>query len=169
MTTIVFSKDRAMQLHAFLRSYENHVRYSSTVNVLCRTSNERHVAAYTEVLDSVPCVDFIDQSGPFKAHLLEMLPAVGNVVFFVDDQVFVRDWEGLDPPGVSLRLGLHLTRDYAFGDQPQRVPKVRPLGPDRVTWQWAKGELSWGYPLSLDGHVFDLREIRPLIESLYFQ
>jgi len=96
------------------------------------------------------------------------LPATGLVVFFVDDQVFVRLWNGTVLPGVSLRLGLNLLRDYNADDASQPTPPYKWIAPGMIAWRWTAGELSWGYPLSLDGHVFDLAEFRPMVDAITF-
>jgi hypothetical protein len=168
MTTVVFSKDRALQLDAFLRSYRDHVTPLDDVQVLCRATSPRHRAAYEELFDEIgewvrPCW----QGESFKEDLLDMLPDAGNVVFFVDDMVFLRPWTVFERAGLSLRLGTNLTRDYASGDAQQDRPSLNVDG-EIFTWRWADGELAWGYPLALDGHVFDLRELRPLLRLAHF-
>jgi len=37
-----------------------------------------------------------------------------------------------------------------------------------VTWRWSEGAIAWGYPLSVDGHMFDLFEMKPLVEGMVF-
>lgn len=157
-----------MQLDAFLRSYEQHVKPLGEVHVLYAASNARHAVAYEQVFVLHPCaVPCLETS--FKTNLLELLPDDGNIIFFVDDMIFVRSWTVLEVPGLSLRLGPNLTRNYASADMRQLLPSFQPsVNVGCLSWQWSEGELAWGYPLSLDGHVFDLREIRPLIARTHF-
>lgn len=166
---VVFSKDRAVQLDAFLRSWAHHVSPLGMVHVLYLSTTARHEAAYQEVFQqhdfAVP-----HPQRTFKWTLLELLPALGLVTFFVDDQVFIRSWKTQEAcPGLSLRLGLNITRTYASGDRLQPLPLWRALNNSMVTWRWAQGSLDWAYPLSLDGHVFDLLELRPLLEASNFR
>lgn len=167
MTAVVFSKDRALQLDAFLRSYRDHVTPLGAVRVLYLASSPRHAAAYDEVF---ALHDFVAPHAQewFKLDLLRLLQVGGNVVFFVDDQVFIRPWGVAERPGLSLRHGPHLTRDYNSHDAPQPLPPYTMDG-DLVTWLWADGKLAWGYPLSLDGHVYEAREMRAMIEMLEFR
>lgn len=168
MTTIVFSKDRALQLDAFLRSYRDHVTPPlGRVHVLYTATSKRHLAAYQQVF-AVHAFAVSHAETVFKADLLALLPTAGNVVFFVDDQIFVRPWTVLEAPGLSLRLGTNLTRNYASGDAPQSLPPFEIADGDLLSWRWGDGTLAWGYPLSLDGHVFTLADIRPLIEASDF-
>ena len=49
MTSVVFSRDRAAQLDAFLRSYADNVDPVGEVQALYSVSSPRHAAAYAEV------------------------------------------------------------------------------------------------------------------------
>lgn len=157
-----------MQLQAFLRSYQQHVTPREQVVVLYRASTERHARAYAEVFKASPWAMPKPEEPSFRSALLALLPLEGNVVFFCDDQVFIRDWQVSEYPGLSLRLAPHLTREYAFNDAPLSLPPHEELLDGRLTWLWRTGVLSWGYPLSVDGHVFDLAQLRPLISALEF-
>lgn len=169
MRTIVFSKDRALQLDAFLRSYADNVRPSGNVHVLYRASSPRHEAAYEALFQSYSWVRAVQQSESFKADVLDLLRgSETNVIFFVDDQVFLRAWSVMETSGLSLRLGTNLTRDYVSNDAMQPLPTFAHEGVGLLSWCWGDGALAWGYPLSLDGHVFDLAEFRSLVEQTLF-
>jgi hypothetical protein len=71
----------------------------------------------------------------------------------------------------SLRLAPHLTRCYTL-DRPQPLPPFLPdagLGPDLLAWRWSDGVLDWGYPLSVDGHLFSTAELRVLAREASFR
>lgn len=168
MTTIVFSKDRALQLHAFLRSFEIFVTPLETVHVLYKSTSARHEKAYREVFESRPWVKAKSQSMSFRNDLLSMIPRHGNLVFFVDDIVFIRPWKRLEIPNLSLRHGIHLTHNYSTAGALQPLPPLYPCGEDMVTWKWSEGILAWGYPLSTDGHIYDSTEIFQMTDSVQF-
>ena len=155
-----------MQLDAFLRSYREHVSPLGVIHVLYLATSPRHASAYDEVFAlydfAVPHVQAV-----FKSNLLYLLPSEGNVVFFVDDQVFVRPWTVVEEPGLSLRLGLHLTRNYNSSDALQPLPPHEIDG-EHVSWRWQDGQMAWGYPLSVDGHVYDAAEMRWMIAPIHF-
>lgn len=165
---IVFSKDRALQLHAFLRSFDHYVDPVGIVKVLYASSSLRHERAYREVFDffsfAIPCA----QSHSFKNDLLSLIPRGGNVTFFVDDIVFVRSWNRFETPGLSLRHGIHLTHNYSTAGALQPLPNLYPCGEELVTWKWSEGQLAWAYPLSTDGHVYDAIEMSDLAQSVHF-
>lgn len=177
---IVFSKDRPLQLFALLASYAELVRDPPALHVLYRSSSDRYRAAYDEVLRLSPApLGTVVAEREFREDLLALLAGVAapRVFFLVDDIVVVREVElapllALDAGRFvpSLRLGEHLRRAYTV-DREQPLPPFRrpPAGhPDLLCWRWKDGALDWGYPLSLDGHVFSTGEIRALARNLAF-
>ncbi len=158
-----------MQLDAFLRSYQKHVTPLEKVHVLYTSSSYRHERAYNKLFFEgrpswvVPCRQF----GSFKDDLLGLLPLSGSVIFYVDDMMFVRPWTVSEEPGLSLRLGLNITSDYATGNSRQLVPPHTVEG-DKVRWKWGDGQLSWSYPLSVDGHVFDAANMMSMARQSHF-
>jgi len=166
MTRIVFSKDRALQLHAFLRSYQDHVSPHARMTVLYKASTLRHQAAYVEMFRAFPWAQPFRQSASFKADLLELLPADGPAILFADDHLFVRHWIEEEQP-INLHLGLNLTWCYTL-NRAQPLPSYELVEPDKVSWLWAYGQGDWNYPLCPCGHVFCLEEWRPLIAACDF-
>lgn len=172
---VVFSKDRALQLHALLSSYFALAASTVPVHVLYHVSGDSHAGAYDEVISLFADrpVRFVRQSGPdsFRMDLMEILLSVeGDKVFFaVDDILFVEpfdlaDFLGLDTGSYvpTLRMGLNLTHCFL----PEKAQQPHPpfaesadLGRDKIAWRWDRGASDWGYPLSVDGHLFDRREV----------
>lgn len=176
---VIFSMDRAMQLQALLTSYFAHVANPVPVTVLYRTTSDGHARAYEQVF-----AEFGDReltpvrqlSGPtFRPQVLEIVDrlACSKIIFLVDDILFIHpvDFQEILAPDTrdcvtSLRLGQHLKRSYTV-NQEQPLPRFEPRGPF-LTWRWQHGSLDWGYPLSVDGHVFGLRELRAFIAATEF-
>lgn len=180
---IVFSKDRAIQLHALLSSFVEKVTPPVPIHVLYDTSSEAHQQAYSEVerLFAGRDIRFIRQSAErsFKNHLLEILfsMACDRVFFLVDDMMFtepldINDLLKFDPDRFvsSLRMGKNLTRCYVV-QQDQPLPRFEEnvvKDPDKIVWQWSQGLLDWGYPLSVDGHFFERREVAAMAALIPF-
>jgi hypothetical protein len=177
---VVFSRNRALQLEALLSSYECHAANRGSLHILYRADSDRHARAYLSVLSmhSASVASAVPQRA-FREDILSLLSSIETerLFFLVDDQLFVRPVDlsplcALDPCRFvpSLRLGLSL--DYCFTrDAPQRVPTLSPLGSadSRLfQWRWSDGEHDWGYPLSLDGHLFSRLEILACIRELPF-
>lgn len=169
MMRLVFSRDRALQLHAFLRSYARYVRPLDDVDVLYLATTVQHAQAYAEVLSEFPWVRTHVQSSSFRADVLRLLPVRGTVVCFVDDMVFIRSWIVRERVGLSLRLSPCLTHDYPTGlEQPLPVFRIDDIDTDCMQWTWAAGQGSWGYPISLDGHVFDVDQLAAWVRQVSF-
>jgi len=180
---IIFSMDRALQLHALLSSYYEKVSHPVPLHVLWRASSEEHRRAYGEVLNlfagrNISPV-YQETRGEFKKILLAILSRASEdkVFFLVDDIVFINDTDMNDFLSIdahntvgSLRLGQNLTKAYTV-QKKQRLPFfLENDAPDekRLTWIWEDGELDWGYPLSVDGNLFLTAEISALAEHISF-
>ncbi|MCX5900061.1 MAG: hypothetical protein NTX06_04885 [Proteobacteria bacterium] len=180
---IVFSKDRALQLHGLLRSFFEHVRPQVPIQVLYNCSGPDHQKTYDEVLEifKPEGVRFVQQQscGSFRSDLLEQLAAVQSdkIFFLVDDIIFTGrvdlDWLcsfDSDRYVPTLRMGLNLKRSYTM-QQAQPLPPLREepaTGAGTICWQWQDGVLDWGYPLSVDGHLFSTDEIEAMIRLIEF-
>ena len=180
---IVFSKDRALQLHGLLSTLREKVSPVVPVHVLYMASSSSHQKAYDDVNDifGKQNVLFIQQKNDhsFRHDLTEILFSLTcDILFFlVDDILFtepvdLNDVLKFDPDIFvpSLRMGQNLTRCYVL-QTPQPLPHFldHPVSQsDKIVWQWDKGELDWSYPLSVDGHFFARREIAAMAALLSF-
>lgn len=180
---IVFSKDRALQLHALISSYLEKVASPVPLHVLYHTSTPSHQRAYDEVrkIFTDHDISFIRQGSgaSFRNDLISLLTSVQSerLVFLVDDVIFIEDFDmtdftKFDPDTFvpTLRMGLNLTKCYTVQqDQPlpERMPNVV-QDADKIIWQWQQGIYDWSYPLSLDGHFFSTREIVTIIDLINF-
>jgi hypothetical protein len=95
-------------------------------------------------------------------------------LFLVDDDLFVNpvkcdELGGCDPYReiLSLRLGPHVTRSYVVQKDQPLPPRLDEDG-DIFRWRWTDGELDWGYPFSVDGHVFATEEIIAMADIVDF-
>jgi hypothetical protein len=177
---IVFSKDRPLQLFALLSSYAELVRDPPPLHVLYRASDEAYRTAYEEALRASPApLGEVILEGSFREDLLALLDGIEaqRVFFLVDDIVFVREVDlaplvRLDPSRFvpSLRLGAHLSRSYTRGREQPLPPFQDGIldDPDLLCWRWRDGALDWGYPLSVDGHLFSTAEMRVLARTVGF-
>lgn len=169
---IVFSKDRAFQLDALLRSFlELCEEKDSRLNVLYTCSSTAHEAAYRELQARVPSnrIAFYRETA-FRDNLLSILnrgisPAI---YFLVDDNLFVRPFSlrcfasfPLFQYVPSLRMGEH--HDYCYTrSKHQKIPQFEKVNWKEtlyLSWHWRQEEHDWNFPLSVDGHFFDRGEI----------
>ena len=179
INTIVFSKDRAMQLHALLSSFFDTKIGECGIIVIYTASTNEHRASYEDLVKIFGSrVKFVEHknSSDFKNCLkleVEYLPK-GKLFFLVDDIIIteVIDYNLLSSLSLkniifSLRMGDHLNYSYVVGVN-QPLPMSLKIEDNLLTWQWSKCLLEWGYPLSVDGHIFNSDEVLLWIQNFEF-
>ena len=181
---VVFSKDRAMQLHALLRSYVRHVAVPQPpLTLLYRASTPAHAEAYEEAIAWVrrenPALELEAREEAalgFRGTLLSTLERIEAACVFclVDDDLFIRPLDfsvfgahDLRTTVPSLRLGRHITHAYV-DNRDYAVPALTPVAGGLLRWQWAAGEGTWNYPMSVDGNLFDRGELLAMARFLAF-
>ena len=97
---IIFSKDRACQLEALLRSMQEYFHYPYIAYILYDASSAEYERGYERLIPSYPEIIWIRQSN-FKADFLSLLHDTVNkaypyLMFLVDDILFVREFTGTD-------------------------------------------------------------------------
>lgn len=179
---IVFSMDRALQLHALLSSYLDKVLSPVPLHILYHTSSPVHQKAYDELREIFSDkFSFIKQSSDnsFQRDLVSLLDSVQapKIFFLVDDALFVgnfdmNDFANFDTDKVvpSLRMGLSLKKCYTLQKEqplPGLIPDADSNG-DKIFWRWDQGVYDWSYPLSVDGHFFATQEITAMTKLIRF-
>ena len=180
---IIFSKDRAFQLHALLSSYYEKIFSPAPVHVLYQASTPAHQAAYDDVqaLFSGKDAVFVRQhdGGSFRRDVLDLLETLQSekVFFLVDDMLFTEEVDLADFAKFntdlfvpSLRMGENLSVCFTLQKAQPQPPFLRheAAGPDKMVWRWEQGVYDWNYPLSLDGHLFSRREISVMTDCIVF-
>jgi len=177
-TGIVFSKDRALQLHALLNSYRLKCMNPPKLIIIYTASSPAHMRAYEELIKIYDHVDFnytfVAESGPFKNVLLSTLKAIhtSNLFFIVDDNVCINSFDGLDLERVDSRkfiLSLRMSPNcvYSYTGNSYHTPPPFTVDAEQPQWlhfEWGVSANEWSYPYSLDGHVFPTSEIHTLAE-----
>lgn len=170
---LIFSRNRAMQLEALLSSlhhYLNPVEIGK-IGILYK-SDQRHLESYHILMKSWPDLIWIIELD-FRNQVLEFLEACPSeyASFLVDDLVFYRSPESPILPGEDLCFSLRLGEN-CFYSHPANTWYRHPdfIQSDSVLrWDWRLGECDFGYPFSLDGHVFRKKIIQDLCQSLSFK
>jgi hypothetical protein len=180
---IIFSMDRAIQLHALLSSYFEKVSTTVPVHVLYRISSDAHQESYDNLFSQfnnsqIFAIQQKDKNS-FKNQLIAILESIKSekVFFLVDDIIFIEDTDIFDfakhdsrTTIASLRMGANLKRAYTT-QKNQKLPRfIRGAISDKgkLCWTWESGELDWAYPLSVDGNLFLTQEIIVLANNTDF-
>jgi hypothetical protein len=174
-SAIIFSKNRAAQLDLLLNSIRRNVIAFDDISVLWAATDEDYKKGYLECEAEHPKVSFRRQKTyEFEKQVHALLRKAGDhVAFLCDDDVFYRPFYETEPGEiltehpdvlcVSYRLGLNTTFCYPMNAE-QTVPKMAPHK-GIYFWQWKGKEFDWGYPGSLDGHVFRRSHLHALIST----
>ena len=160
MNVIIFSKDRAAQLDLLLRSMPDF----DEVYVIWTASDNKFAAGY-DMLDFRGAMS-VRQSQDFKDDVVWYADSPNEyTMFLTDDDVFLRDFVmPVIPDNVAcLSLRLNPRMDYCYTlNRKQAPPKMQPGN----IWNWRLADADYGYPMSLDGHIFRTADILPLLEKL---
>lgn len=164
--SIVFSKDRPLQLHLTLSSINKNLITDKTIEVLYKCSDDSYYGAYEKLKNEFPYVSFIEEKCLFK-DIFKSVSTGGHshVVFFTDDNIFYRPIE-IDPRIVdgetaclSLRMGKNINyRQHCGKWAREQQPDFVDFFPTERFISWYRmssfAGSYWNYPLSVDGHIF---------------
>ncbi len=177
---IVFSKDRAMQLHAFLVSYNKFVKSDGKLFVLFTFSSGEHEKSYEELqrLINNDHIIFIKENN-FSTQLKEVISASNaqKIVFYVDDIIFKEyvDYEELkeyDPLNhiITLGRGQDLTYSVVL-NRSQMVPEFSHMRGDWYTFNWdlSARQSDWSFPLGVGAYFYDRNELLVILSELNYK
>jgi len=178
-TSIVFSKDRALQLDLTLNSIKAHT-LEPDINVIYTVSKE-HVESYDMLMSEHQDVTFIRQSHSIFEDILNAVTSASDYVcFFTDDNIMyqklsiteedIRLSNEYEIACISLRLGKNTTmRDYGDGILRQdSLPNQASALGNMIVWNRTTLPVGgyWSYPLSVDGHIFKASDMKKFVEEL---
>jgi hypothetical protein len=168
---VIFSRDRAMQLDACLRSIERLAPYDGQITVIWKATGPEFESAY-RLLAAGSHAHFKAQTPDFRSDVIGALDAQrAYTVFHTDDEVFFRGppVSPILPAGAaafSLRLGTNTTYCYPFR-RSQQLPAIGTSGPF-IAWDWTRADADFSYPLSLDGHLVHTKHLLQILSRASF-
>ena len=172
---IIFSRDRACQLHLLLESWERFVRGTVPI-VTYRATGPQHERAYQLLRDRMPWVGFQRRWDDFHEEVIRMALWADHVMMFADDSLWIHSTDLMASTSplddervacVSLRLAPNCTWDFAH-DQPQPSPVLERLNCGWLRWSWRGAMGDWGYPMGIDGSIFRTNDLMPFLRSHAF-
>lgn len=174
MITIIFSKNRAMQLQLLLHSIKENNNEDLNIHVLYDCSDERHEKSYEVLAKEYPYVYFHKQSN-FKQDLLDLISHEMYILFLCDDAVMTNKFdtneiiEALnyhpEALGFSLRLGANTTECYSLNCH-QNVPHSTKIKDDILMFSWIGAQADWSYPLEISSSLYRTKDILPTIANM---
>jgi len=181
----VYSKDRPMQLYAFLESLYKYLYGNFAVTVIYKASSLQFKEGYEKCFQ-----DFKEKELSILAqdnyNLNDFKPLTFSVlnrtdssyILFAVDDIIIKDHIDLSDCiyhlksngaySFHLRLGKNITYSYT-ARQPSLIPKHSFVNNTIISWQFVNGNGEWCYPNSLDMCLYENNtELRNLIGSLEF-
>jgi len=179
IVTVIFSKDRPLQLDLTLTTYEKYTTHRNTKHeyVIYKASDERFEKTYKQVAKEHPNIKFIKET-TFKVNLYECMKGKKYVLFIVDDCIFTKKYSmenvcsKLDicegALGFSLRLGANTKYCYSLNVD-NTIPVMQFIGEDVVGFSWKSSSLDdFSYPLEVSSSIYRIQDIKPIIEGIHY-
>jgi hypothetical protein len=180
INAIIFSKDRACQLDCLLRSIERNVEKTVSIkwSVVYLATTREHQRGYEKLFQRAfrGCIFYDEKKEGFKQTTLNLLKEEFPYhVFFVDDDCFKSSWNPNDgsldllkqrKDLLTVSLRMDPSYDFCYTQKQKTPPPI--IGKDGI-WEWKDLQGDWGYPMSLDGHIFHSHDVLPLIRSINFK
>ena len=174
---IIFSKSRAMQLDCCLKTLYKQCQDVERIDisVLYTTTSEGHEKSYDILEQTYLDVNFIKENN-FKENLLEVIDNKTNVLFVVDDTIFIDEFYVADMAdaltychneyvlGASLRLGLNTTYCYPL-NKDQEVPELINGWYGLKKFDWTKAKYDFNYPLEISSSFYRLKDLYSILET----
>jgi hypothetical protein len=185
ITSIVFSKNRACQLDLLLSSIEKNFKDTDEIFVIYKHTDDLFQKAYdllVEKFSKNKQMKFVLESD-FQEDTVRVCSEAKNnyLAFFVDDDIVYRDVsinEFLDDAFtdnmscISLRLGGNTLVQDCYTGQPCIIPDMHNViekdSDVLFVWNWISlggRHTNFGYPFSVDGHVYPKEDIIPIIQQ----
>ena len=183
---VIFSKDRAAQLHLALHSIQKNFSSLGSITVLYTATTEAFEEGYKLAQNHFPSQERIDwvKQDDFQKDTTRIIESCEDYVcFFTDDDIVYKSVETsiesivnlfdkhLEIFTLSLRLGGNTYVQNIWTGQNCDLPKKTATIDEYVIWRW-KDMSPWGnfgYPFSVDGHIFRSADILKIISQYKFE
>ena len=163
LSLLIFSRDRALQLEACLRSLLVQTKFEGLdVTVLFTTSDTIHHLQYRLLENVFPQVTFQKEEDFFN-DVIRFLESKVFVMFGVDDNIYFKPWSPIqlcdvlvkwqNAIGFSLRLGKNINFSYPF-QKDQESPRLRSIDKDIAWYEWNGAPYDFGYPLEVSSTIY---------------
>lgn len=180
ITSIIFSEDRPAQLSLLLDSIIKNAENVFDINVLIFNPQEEFKESYQKLISknkySNVKFDFFENN--LKEKVLDIIQNGNDYFnFFLDDNILYKtiNLEDIisqielheDVLCFSLRLGKNVKKCYTLGGVDNVIQDIEDDG-KFMKWDWSKYYLDFGFPFSIEGHVFRKKDIFKLTRKSLF-
>ncbi len=183
---VVFSKDRALQIHTLIESYFRIVKDPKRLTILYTCSSPKHENSYNELISHYANNDEVAfrRENDFRKDLIQLVKGTDrNKIFLcIDDVIFsksfnMKDFCRINPKmfSASLVRGMDLTYCPTH-DAEQDLPNLIRISKDsffddKIVWKWddALQSPDWTYPLGVGVNLYDRRELLFMLRNTEFK
>lgn len=194
--TIVFSKDRALQLHGLLSSFVERCfdAGETKIAVIFKASSGEYEAAYESLRNEFAqrlAIEWVKE-GEFKSDLTRLVPDGrdpwwrrlfgsspsdddNHLLFLVDDCLFTTNFsllsvlEALErfPRSIGFSLRVGKNTTYCYSNScPQPWPEFENAGKNILRFRWPGQAGDFGYPLEVSSSVYRTKDLVGLLKNL---
>lgn len=172
---IIFSKNRACQLHSLLRSIKDNLQIGYySCYILYKFTDELSEQCYhhlrnQEIINNITWVPEIN----FREDLIKLLLQLQRkdndslIMFLVDDNVIFRKFQEKYILGIFTDdhcfISTRLSRNHDY------LPPIFIKQEQYLEWYWDIDLSKWNYPFSVDGNIHRTRVINQHIIKLNFK
>ncbi len=180
VTLIVFSKDRPMQLYAFLESAYRHMSGNYQPHVIYYTSHNEYEKGYSIVKNRFKNIPFIKQLSrtDFKKLTLDSIyKNPGKYVIFAVDDIIIKDTFNISEcvallekhhaDSFHLRLGSNIDFNY-IRNMREIVPSFKQVASNIYVWNFANIHGVFNYAYTLDMAIYRKSDIKATLHALKF-
>jgi hypothetical protein len=176
--SIVFSKNRALQLNAFIESYGYMVKNRGTLYILYKASDERHKKSYLELQNILPKEEYIFiEEIDFRNQFIEICEKSNAKILglYVDDMIFLIKVDYKAIINIDMEeCNVTLSRGRDLDDHPGRklvLPefKKRSDGFESFRWDYSDSYSHWTYPIGVSGYFYLRDEFLEMLKITPFK
>ncbi|NLC93273.1 MAG: DUF1792 domain-containing protein [Treponema sp.] len=162
---IVFSKDRPLQLHAYLESLQHFSDAKlETISVLyCKTPNVN----YEKVINAFPQIQWIEENN-FYTNLLSLVSTAKDKILFGCDDVVFTDHFSIETASSVLDTNDQIFGfSFRLGTNIQPLPYKHAVVENNIIWNWMIADTNqYNYPWELDCTLYRKTDIEQMIAKL---
>lgn len=182
---VIFSKDRPIQLFAFIESVQRFVKNTGKIHVFFEASSVAFNSGYQQLKAVFPQMQFIDGKNDFKSKLTQLLfylnPMSNDHVLFAHDQLIIKDFIDLSDgvqileqtKGYGLFYAYHENLKYSKDfERYQPLPPQNPLRglssgiETPFAWQFSSGSDDWNTPCNFQFTLYSKEALKKLFTQI---
>ena len=179
ITSIIFSKDRPLQLDLCLNSINKN--FPDSQNIVIHNNSDQFQDAQKNIESDHSKVQFWQQSGSLFSDVYWAIYNSSNeyICFFTDDNILYSELPAIrkdvldhgDMSCFSLRMGTNISQRSHSGQIYQDAPaEVFQLDENTICWNKTRNAYGsyWSYSLSVDGHIFKKKDILDMLDEMCY-